>query len=59
NAGYVGFEECFEEILQANQAHFTALLQTLRGLDFPMAEMVRTMAGHQLRALSFSSDFRV
>lgn len=58
NAGYSGFEECFDVIQHSNRLHFLNLLRAVDGIDLPIARTLRAMAHHQLRAMSFCFGVR-
>jgi hypothetical protein len=58
DAGYTGFAEAFDIIHHHNRLHFIKLLETLEGVDLPMAATLRSMARYQLRAMSFCYGVR-
>jgi len=55
---YSGFEEAFDKIQHANRLHFLNLLDTLDGIELPIARVLRTMARYQLRAMSYCFGVR-
>jgi hypothetical protein len=56
--GYSGFEETFDVIQHANRSRFLDLLKAVDGIDVPIARTLRSMAYHQLRAMSFCFGVR-
>lgn len=58
DAGYSGFQELFDVIHHVNCLHFIDLLAALDGIELPMARMLRRMAQHQLRAISYCYGVR-
>jgi hypothetical protein len=58
DAGYSGFEEAFDLIQHTNRLLFLDLMAAVDGIDLPMARTLRTMAQHQLRAMSFCFGVR-
>lgn len=53
DAGFSTLEEPFDVIRYVNNLHFLALLKALDGIDAPIARSLRTMAHHQLHAISY------
>ena len=58
DAGYSGFVESFDRIRLANRLHFLDLLLAVEGIDVPIGRTLRTVANHQLRAMSFCYGVR-
>ena len=58
DAGYSGFEETFDFVHHQNRLRFINLLEALEGVNLPMAATLRSMARHQLRAMSFCYGVR-
>jgi hypothetical protein len=58
DGGFSAVEEPFDVIRHVNSLHFLGLLKALDGIDAPMARSLRTMAHHQLRAMSFCYGHR-
>ncbi len=53
DGGFGGVDEGFDVIQHVNRSHFLRLLGAVETLGGPMAHTLRTMARHQLEALSF------
>jgi hypothetical protein len=57
-AGYSGYEECFDLVHHTNRLHFLEVVTTLDDIALPIARIVRQVAHYQLRALSFCYGVR-
>jgi len=53
DGGFSALDEPFEVVRYVNNLHFLDLLKALDGIDVPIAHSLRTMAHHQLHAMSF------
>lgn len=58
DGGFSALEEPFDVIRYVNSLHFLNLLKALEGIELPMAHSLRTMAHHQLHAMSFCYGHR-
>jgi len=58
DAGYSGYEECFDLIQHHNRLHALALIKVLDGVDLPLARTLRAVAQHRLHAMSFCFGVR-
>jgi hypothetical protein len=58
DAGYQDVEEAFDVLHHLNRLFFLNLLSELNDIDLPMAHTVRSMALHQLNAMSYCFGVR-
>jgi hypothetical protein len=58
DAGFTGYEECFDLIQHTNRLNALGLLKQLDGVDLPLARTLRDVLLNQLRAMSFCFGIR-
>jgi hypothetical protein len=58
DAGFTGYEECFDLIQHTNRMNALGLLKSLDGVDLPLARTLRDVVLNQLRAMSFCFGIR-